>query len=373
MKILFTGGGTGGHIFPIIAVAREIRRIHPAAEFFYIGPKDEFGQYAFSQEDIKIKTVPAGKLRRYVNPKSILANIVDLLFRTPMGILRAFFYIFYLGPDVIFSNGGYGSIPATVAGWILGVPIFLHESDAIPGKANRFAARFAWEIFISFRKTPYFPEGKMILIGNPIRREIMTGDRKEALEFFKLDDQKPTIVVFGGSQGAQRINDVILEVLPEMLKNFYVIHQTGEKNYEQIKKEAAIMVPDPELRKNYRPFSFLQEADLKDAYAVADLIISRAGSGSIFEIAAAGKPSILVPLTESAQNHQSENAYGYAEGGAAVILEEGNFSPHFLLERIKYIFARPEELIRMTAAAKSFSRPLAAKVIAEYLVTFLTP
>lgn len=258
MKILFTGGGTGGHIFPIIAVAREMRRIYPGAEFFYIGPKDDFGQYALSQEDINIKTVSAGKIRRYVNPKSIFLNIIDILFKTPLGILRAFFYIFFLGPDVIFSKGGYGSIPATVAGWVLRVPIFLHESDAVPGKANRLAARFAWEIFVSFRKTSYFPEGKMILIGNPIRREIITGERKKALEFFKLDDQKPIIVVFGGSQGAQRINDVILDILPEMLKNFYLIHQTGEKNYEQVKKEAAVMIPDSELRKNYHLFSCFQ-------------------------------------------------------------------------------------------------------------------
>ena len=247
----------------------------------------------------------------------------------------------------------------------------MHESDIVPGVANQFISRFALEIFVSFPGTEYFPLRKMILVGNPIRREVLEGSKAEAESFFKLSSGKPVVLILGGSQGAQRINDKILEILPDLLENFEVIHQCGEKNFEQVKAESKVMMNET-LEKFYHLVPFLKEPELRHAYAASDIICSRAGSGSIFEIAAAGKPSILVPLPESAQNHQVKNAYAYQETGASLVLEETNFTPRFFLEKLKSLFSQPEKLLEMAEATKDFAKPGAARIIANYLVEFLT-
>lgn len=373
MKILFTGGGTGGHIFPIIAIVRELKRLSPGKKiiFFYLGPKDDFDKTLLSQEGIRMKIVPSGKLRRYLSWKSLFQNIFDFFFKIPAGILASFFYILFLNPDLIFSKGGYGSLPAVIAGKMLWVPIFLHESDTFPGLANRFLARFSLESFTSFPNTPYFPKKKMILVGNPIRRELLEGKREEAQAFFGLSGEKPVVLILGGSQGAQRINDRILEILPEILKDFELIHQCGQRNFQQVKAEAEVVI-NQKMAQFYHLFPFLNEEELKNAYAATDLIVARAGSGTIFEIAALGKPSILIPLPESAQEHQIKNAYTYAQNGATIVLEEENFTAHFFLERLRYLFSNPQELERMSLTAKEFARPKAAQIIAEYILEYLS-
>ncbi|HUW72146.1 MAG TPA: undecaprenyldiphospho-muramoylpentapeptide beta-N-acetylglucosaminyltransferase [Candidatus Humimicrobiaceae bacterium] len=372
MKILFTGGGTGGHILPIIAICREIRKIYPEPDlqFFYLGPKDDFDQILLSQEGIKVKHVFSGKLRRYLTWKVFFQNPIDILFKIPVGTLQAFFYIFFLAPDLIFSKGGFGSVEGVFAGWLLRIPIFLHESDVSPGLANRFLTKFALEVFGSFPKTENLSQRKIVSVGNPIRREILEGTKEEAQKLFKLSQRKPVILILGGSQGAQRINDKILEVLSELLENFEIIHQCGQRNLKEIEAESRTIL-SKELTPFYHLFPFLYEEELKQAYAVSDLIVSRAGSGSIFEIAAVGKPSILIPLPEAAQNHQLKNAYAYAENKATIVLEETNFTSHFFLEKLKYLLSQSEELEKMQKAAKEFSKPLAAKIIAGYLVEFL--
>jgi UDP-N-acetylglucosamine--N-acetylmuramyl-(pentapeptide) pyrophosphoryl-undecaprenol N-acetylglucosamine transferase len=372
MKILFTGGGTGGHIFPIIAITREIRRIYnkKPPRFFYVGPRDDFAPVLLSQEGIKVKTIWAGKIRRYLRLKSFFQNLVDVFIKLPVGIFQSFNYIFFLAPDLIFSKGGFGSIPSVIAAWILRIPILLHESDVVPGLANRFLSRFASVIFVSFPRTEYFSPSKMALVGNPIRRELLEGSKEEAREFLKLSSEKTVILILGGSQGAQRINDKVLEALPGLLTEFEVIHQAGVKNLRQVKIEAKVVIPK-NLEKSYHVFSFFKEAGLKKVYQIADLIVSRAGSGTIFEIAANGKPSILIPLPESAQAHQIKNAYTYAERGAAIVLEEDNFTPHFFLEKLRYLFSHHEELEKMAIAAKNFAKPEAAKKIAQYILDYL--
>ena len=371
MKVLFTGGGTGGHVVPIIAVARELRKAYPQKklQLFYLGPKDEFGRVLLSQEGIKVKEILAGKIRRYFSWKPILQNILDILFKVPLGIIQAFFYIFFLSPDIIFSKGGFGSIPGVIAGKMLFVPVILHESDVAPGASNKFLSKFVSKVFVSFPKTEYFPLKKIIEIGNPVRKEVMEGPEEEAKDFFKLSSQKPILLILGGSQGAQRVNDKILEVLTQLLENFEIIHQCGERNFQEVKAGAGVVISQ-EQRKIYHLYPFLKEPELRKAYVLADLVISRAGSGSIFEIAAAGKPSILIPLPDSAQNHQIKNAYAYAEAGACLIIEESNFTPRFFSERLKSLFAEPEKLKEMATRAKAFSKPEAAKVIADYLCSF---
>jgi len=373
MKILFTGGGTGGHVIPIIALTREIRRIYqtPDLQFHYLGPKDDFSRALLSQEGIKVKHVLAGKMRRYPNWKTFLWNMLDLCVKIPLGVLQSFFYIFFMSPDLIFSKGGFGSIPGVIAGKLLFVPIFLHESDIVPGAANKFLGNFVMEIFVSFPRTEYFQVGKMILVGNPVRREILQGSKEEAKSLFKMTSAKPVILILGGSQGAQRINDKILEVLPQLLENFEIIHQCGENNFQQVKAESRVLI-NQDQEKFYHLFPFVREPELKRSYAAADLICSRAGSGSIFEIAATGKPSILIPLPESAQNHQVKNAYAYQESGSCIVIEETNFTSHFFLEKIKSLFSQTDELLKMTKATNSFAKPQAAKIIANYLVEYLT-
>lgn len=374
MKILFTGGGSGGHIFPIIAIVREIRRIYPKKDlqFFYIGPRDDLAVILLSQEGIKVKTILAGKLRRYLNIESFFQNLIDIFFKIPIGSFQAFFYIFFLAPDLIFSKGGYGSIPAVISGWILQAPIFLHESDISPGLANRILSRFSFKILVSFPKTEYFPPKKMIPVGNPIRREILEGSKEEARKLFKLTGEKPIILIFGGSQGAQRINDLVLQILPEILKKFEILHQCGEKNFQEVEAEANVTITE-NFKKYYHLFSFLKEEELKQAYGAGDLIISRAGSGSIFEIAGLGKASILIPLPEAAQKHQLKNAYAYAQSGASLVIEETNLTPNFFLEKLNYLFSHPEELEKMAKLAKKFSKIQAAKIIAEYIIEYLKP
>ncbi len=373
-KILFTGGGTAGHIYPIVAVTREIRRLGWEIDFSYVGPKDEFGEILLSQEGIRVKTILAGKIRRYINWQSIFQNIGDILLKIPLGFLQAFFHVLFLNPHIIFSKGGYGSLATCFWGWFFRKPVLLHESDAVPGLANRFLSKLIPKIFISFpiSQTEYFPEEKMILVGNPVRSEILKGSKEKARELFGLTGEKPVILAMGGSQGAQKINDLLLEILPQLLADFELIHQTGENNFQQVKAESKVVI-GKEMEKYYHPIDFLKEIELREAYAAADLVLSRAGSGAIFEIAACRKPSILIPLAISAQNHQVKNAYAYAQSGAAIVMEEPNLTPRFFLEKVKYLFSHPSELEKMKEAAGKFARPDSARIVAEYLLNYLSP
>jgi UDP-N-acetylglucosamine--N-acetylmuramyl-(pentapeptide) pyrophosphoryl-undecaprenol N-acetylglucosamine transferase len=375
MKILFTGGGTAGHIFPIIAVAREIKKkdFRQEIKLFYLGPKDGFSENLLLKEGIVVKTIIAGKIRRYIGIKSFFQNFFDILIKIPISFIQSLFYVFVISPDIVFSKGGYGSLAPVISSWLLLIPIFLHESDIIPGLANRILARFATEIFVSFpsEKTKYFKPDKMICLGNPIRLELLEGNHLKAKDILKLGNEKrPLILVLGGSQGSQRINDVILAILPEILSNYELVHQTGKNNFKEVEAEVKASVSE-ELLKYYHPFSFLEEEQLKHIYQLASLVISRSGSGTIFEIASLGKPAILIPLPESAQNHQLENAYFYAQSGAALVIEEVNLTPHFFLERIKYLLSNPIKLEEMRIKALDFSKIQAARIIAEYIREYL--
>ncbi len=371
MRIVFTGGGTGGHIFPIIAIVRELKKIRPDFRFYFIGPKDKLGSLLLSQEGIKVKHILAGKIRRYWGFRAFFQNLFDI-FKIAIGFLQSFFYLFFLFPDLVFSKGGYGAFATSLLSRIFLIPVILHESDASPGLVNKLISKFALEVFVSFplESTEYFPPRKIISVGNPIRKKITEGAKEEAKKLFELKEGKPIILILGGSQGSQRINNLIINILPQLLNNFQVLHQTGAKNFNQTKAEAGVMVQKP-LINYYHPYPFLNETEIKHALKIADLIVSRAGSGSIFEITACGKPSILIPLPESAQNHQIKNAYACQKAGACVVIEEKNLTSHFFFEKLKYFFSRPEQLKKMAISAENFSRPKAAEIIAGYIVEYL--
>lgn len=372
-KIIFTGGGTGGHVFPIVAIIRELQKILPLniIELHYIGPQDETSR-SIEKEGVKIKYIQTGKIRRYGGVKPLLANFIDIFFKIPYGIMQSFFTLYFLSPDLIFSKGGYGSFPVVLASKFLGAPVFLHESDSIPGAANKFLQKFSKQIFVSFQETSGIDKNKMIVTGNPVREEILQGSKEKGKERFNLKGEKPVLLVLGGSQGSERINDIFLAILTSALRDFEIIHQCGTKNCKQVSAEAKAVITEEGMKENYHPYPFLNEEELRDAYQCADLVVSRAGSGSIFEIAANHKASFLLPLPESAQNHQVKNAYLYASSGAALVMEEGNFTPRFFFEKIKETFSPITQIRDMEKNAKEFSTPEAGRMIAVYIKKYLT-
>ncbi|MEF8847449.1 MAG: undecaprenyldiphospho-muramoylpentapeptide beta-N-acetylglucosaminyltransferase [Candidatus Paceibacterota bacterium] len=372
IKIMFTGGGTGGHVFPIVAIIREIRKLQPDQEvkFYYIGPNQDLVKLLLPQQGVEVKTIISGKIRRYWTPESIFKNLIDILFKIPVGFIQAFFYVLITSPDLILTKGGTGSVPVVWWGWLFWTPIVVHESDMAPGLSNKIASHFATEVFVSFPETEYFSPKKMIWVGNPVRTRLLSGSREKAREAFQLTQEKPVILVLGGSQGAQRINDLILSVLPQYLEKFEIIHQTGKRNLKGVKQEARVMASREQL-KRYHPRDFLSETKLQHAYKAAELIISRAGAGVIFEVTALGKPAIFIPLPESAQDHQYKNANWVAEKDAGMVIEERNVTPHFLLERVKFLFTHPSQRRQLSNNAERFSKPRAGKTIAEYIIAYL--
>ncbi len=372
-KVVFTGGGTGGHIFPLVSVIQELKKIIPkeSLEVYYIGPQDKHSREQMEKEAGKVRYIYTGKLRRFSEFQAIIQNLFDALFRVPLGILQSFFYLYIFSPDLVFGKGGYGSLPVILTAKIFQIPIILHESDMIAGATNRFLQKFSSEIFVSFPKTEKINAEKMFVVGNPIRRDVLEGSKEKAKETFNLKGKKPVILIIGGSQGSERINDLFLSASTGFLEHFSVLHQCGENNYKQVFAEANATIKK-ELREDYCVIPFFNGEQLAHAYALADIVISRAGSSSIFEIAATGNAGLFLPLPEAAQDHQVKNAYAYSSTGAAVVFEEENLSPHFFLEKIKELFSPIQQVEIMRENAKKFARPRAGHVVATYIKEYLT-
>jgi len=364
MRIVLTGGGTGGHLFPLVAVAKKLKEKRGSdIEFLYLGPSQKMEKEIMKRENIKAKRIISGKMRRYFSP----FNFTDML-KIPVGFIQSLWELFVFMPDAVFSKGGYAAIPVVLAAWVYRIPILSHESDAIPGIANKILGKFSNWIAVSYPSAQkYFLKSKVVITGNPIREEIVQGSSEAARKRFNLIESKPVILVMGGSQGAFRINQDIVKILPELLRQAQIIHQTGEKTFEETKRlaaEAGIKAG----RRGYHPIPFMQIDDLKNALAVADLIISRAGANSIANIAAARKPAILIPLPTAANNHQQMNAYEIARIGGALVLEESNLGENMLLGKIEKILG--DENLRRNMARKisAFYHPEAADKIAEGLI-----
>lgn len=371
MRILLAGGGSGGHAFPLIAVSRKIKQIsnvrgYGQSEFLFIGP-DHYSSSIFKKEGIPARAIFAGKIRRYFS----VLNFLDILLM-PIGIIQAYWYVFWFMPDAIFAKGGYGSAPAVFVGWLFRIPVIIHESDIIPGAANKLLAVFSKKIIVSFDATlRFFSARKTIVAGNPIRESLFSLAPENPREVLKIKSERPIVFILGGSQGAQQINNLVILALPEFLKKYEIIHQCGEQNYADLRKEAFVEIKNKEDRALYHLYPVLDEIEMASAYYISDVIVSRAGSGAIFEIAAAGKPSVLIPLADSAGDHQEKNAEAYEKEGAAIILGDKNLMPHMVLSEVEYIIDNPKKAKEMSASAKRFAKPDAAQRIAAEIFKIL--
>ncbi len=367
MKIVFTGGGTGGHFYPIIAVAESVHSIVDREKILnlelYYYSDSPYDKQALFENGILYKNIPAGKRRVYRSIK----NTIDL-FRTGIGTLTALGSLFFLYPDVVFGKGGYASFPVLLAARLLGIPVVIHESDCAPGRVNKWAGKFAKRIAVSYDEaSAYFPREKVALTGQPIRAEIKEKKTEGAYEYLKLDPTIPTILVLGGSLGAEAINNIIIDSLAQLLPYYQIIHQTGVNNFKEVDTQTKFLLEGNEFAGRYRPYPFLNVLAQKMAAGASSIVITRAGS-ALFEIAAWGLPAIVIPIDESHGDHQRKNAFNYARHGCARVIEEGNLSPTILVSEIKRILENDIERKNMALSAKAFSTPEAADKIAQVLI-----
>ncbi len=371
MKILLTGGGTGGHFYPLIAVAESIREIARkekilAPKIYYMANQRYNAKVLFDQE-IEYIHVAAGKKR--INPRGIskLLNFIDI-FKMGFGVAEALVKMFFLMPDVIFAKGGYVSYPALFAGRFFKIPIIIHESDSVPGRVSKWAGKFATKIAVSYKEaSEFFDEDKVAYTGNPVRQEINQILSNGAAEYLGLEADVPVIFVMGGSIGAKIINDTILESLPRLVEKYQVIHQTGKANIEEVRRTANVILENNAHKTRYRPFDYLNSLSMRMCAGAASVIISRGGS-TVFEIALWGVPSIIIPITDSHGDQQRKNSYNFARSGGCVVIEESNLSTEIILNEVDRIVNNENVRQRMIEGAKTFARPDAGEVIAKEIL-----
>ncbi len=374
MKILFAGGGTGGHFYPIIAVAEEVNKL--ADQEHLVGIKLYYMSDSPIDKDLLFKTgltyieVPTGKRRTYGSIK----NFFDV-FKTLFACINATWKVFVLYPDVVFGKGGYASFPAMFAAKLLRIPVVIHESDIVPGQVNKWIAPYASKIAISYPEaTKYFkvknPE-TIALTGQPVRKSLLEVPTEDPTKVFELELGIPVILVLGGSSGSEKINENLIDILPKLLEKYQVLHQTGEANYDWMKKRAAGVLAGDDHISRYRPFGFLEVKQLRLAAEAATLVVSRAGS-TIFEISLWQKPSVLIPLAIARDDHQRENAYSYARTGAATVIEEQNLKPELFFSVVESIMQDKARQQVMIEGTKQFAKLDAAQKIAQALLSIAT-
>lgn len=368
MKIVFTGGGTGGHFYPIIAVAQKVNQLIDrekilGTKLYYISD-NPYDKEMLLEQGLLYEEISTGKMRTYFSFK----NFTDV-FKIFFGSINALIKMFSIYPDVVFGKGGYASFPTLFAAKILRIPVIIHESDSAPGRVNKWAGRFAKKIAVSFvEAATYFPPQKVAWVGQPIRTEIEhPASKKEGLEYFKLEASVPVILVLGGSQGAEIINNVILDALPRLVQNYQIIHQTGINNFKMVTDRSVVVLDDDENKTRYFSTPFLNPLTMKMAAGASSIVISRAGS-MLFEIASWGVPSILIPITNTNMDHQKKNAFNYARAGACSVVEEMNMTANILSSEIERITEDKEIYDQMAKNAKAFYKTDAAEKIARELV-----
>ena len=321
-RIILTGGGTAGHVTPNIALLPRLKEL--GYDIQYIGSYTGIEKELIEPFGIPYHGISSGKLRRYFS----VQNFTDP-FRVLKGFREAHKLIRQLKPDVIFSKGGFVSVPVVLAGKRCKVPVIIHESDMTPGLANKIAIPSAAKVCCNFPETlKSLPEGKAVLTGSPIRQELLEGSKTAALEFCDLTDDKPVILIIGGSLGSVVVNNAIRSILPELLKDFHVIHLCGKGKMDDSLKSL----------KGYVQFEYIQN-QLKDLFALTDIVISRAGANAICELLALRKPNLLVPLSANAsRGDQILNARSFEKQGFSMVLEEEEITDEKLLDTIHQLY-----------------------------------
>ena len=306
-RVCLTGGGTAGHVTPHFALLPAMRE--RGWQIFYVGSAG-LERKLVEDQGVEFHTIATGKLRRYASWQ----NLVDI-FKVGVGCLQAFWLLWRKKPDVLFSKGGFVAVPVAWAAWVLGIPVISHESDVTPGLANRLIKPVAKKLLYTLPDTGKYLGSNAEQVGTPIRSQLFAGDKSLGRKLcgFTREDL-PTILVMGGSQGAQRINESLLAILPWLLEKALVVHLTGAGK--------GINFTHP----NYRSFEFVS-SEMKDIYALADFVISRAGANSLFEILALRKPMLLIPLEQGSRGDQVINAASFERQGWAKVLREKDLNP----------------------------------------------
>jgi UDP-N-acetylglucosamine--N-acetylmuramyl-(pentapeptide) pyrophosphoryl-undecaprenol N-acetylglucosamine transferase len=369
VRVLITGGGTGGHVAPAVAVIAALRA-RAAAEgwplrLLYLGSREGVERRRMAELGVPYGVVETGKLRRYFSWRTPL----DLL-RIPLGVGEAFAQVARFRPAVIFSTGGYVCVPPVIAGWLLRVPVLTHEQTVRSGLANRIAARFARRVAISFPESARdFPAAKTVLTGNPVRPDVLGGDPARAVAHWRLDPALPVIYVTGGAQGAHAVNEAVFAALPALLATVQVVHQTGEgpdgSRADITQAERLAVTPLAQAR--YRPVPSVG-AELADLLALAALVVGRAGAGTLNELAAVGRPAVLIPLPGTSADEQTANARRMEAAGAAIVLLQDQLTPDRLADTVLRLTGMPGILAEMGAKARTLARPDAAEALVDALL-----
>ena len=364
-RIVLSGGLSGGHVFPLASVSRAIRdRSDDPVSFLYIGSKGVFEEAAMEGEEIQSRHILSGKVRRYFSFRNLLDPLLSAI-----GFVQSLWHLFLFMPDVVFAKGGSVSVPVCLAARVYRIPVVIHDSDAVAGRANRFLSRFSARIAIAYPSAArFFPKEKTAVTGNPVRASILGGDAARAEKKHGLRPEKPLVLILGGSLGARSLNQSFGKVLPNLLREVQVIHQTGTGNYDEAVALAGELGIKAD-RDGYFPVPFLSGPELGDALARADVVVSRAGAGTISELAAAGKAAILVPLPFAANDEQRMNAFEVAGQGGAIVLEQQNLGEHILFSKIDELLKDPALRADMAEKIRVFYNPEAANMIADGILS----
>ena len=370
MKIILAGGGTGGHFYPLIAVTEKINEIVREdkllkPELYYLSDKPYDRKLLFDNEII-FRKVSAGKLRRYFSVLNFFG-----LFKTGWGFIKSFFLVFNIFPDVVFSNGGNISFPVLLSAKILRIPVVIHISDSVPGRTNAWASKFAKKVSLAFPEASEqltTKKERVAVLGNPIRKELMKTLSEGATEFLDLSKSLPTILILGGSSGSQVINERVVDILSELVKEYQIIHQIGKKSFEKVKGRARVVLEKSEYKDRYKPFPYLSSLAMKMSAGISDLIISRAGAGSISEIAMWGLPSIIIPIPEDVSSDQRKNAFTFARIGATVVIEQSNLTGSIFLSEITKLMGDEGKRKELAENAKNFAKIDSAEKIARGII-----
>ncbi|MDP9366251.1 MAG: undecaprenyldiphospho-muramoylpentapeptide beta-N-acetylglucosaminyltransferase [Chloroflexota bacterium] len=366
IRLVITGGGTGGHVLPALAVVEELRRREAVAELLWIGSAGGVETEAAADAGIPFRAIPTGKLRRYLSARTALDAA-----RVPVGVVQAFRLVRRFGPSVVFSTGGFVSVPTVVAA-ARSVPVLTHEQTAILGLATRINARFADVLAVSYDETAHLAASlrpRVVVTGNPVRASLTEGSGDRALARFGFSPDLPLLYVTGGARGASPLNRRVAQLLPGLLDHCQVLHQTGPSSANRDAEElsAASAAWSKPARERYRVVEFVRD-ELADVYAAASLVLGRAGAGTVAELAFLGIPAILVPLPGAGGDEQTRNGHLLAAAGGAVLLPQTEATPERLGTTILDLLRDPVRLRAMGQAARSVGRPDAAARLADELL-----